>query len=158
MRRDPPEPVWRFAHFNDLSVRDLYDIVALRTAVFIVEQNCPYQDTDGADSVSHHLWTCGADGAIAAYLRIVPPGAKYAEPSLGRIATASACRRAGLGRTLVREGIARVEQTYGQRVIRIGAQRYLLRFYQELGFTSTGREYDEDAIPHTEMIRPPDAT
>ena len=158
MWSDPAELVWSCAHFNDISVRDLYDIVALRTAVFIVEQNCPYQDTDGADSVSHHLWTRGADGAIAAYLRIVPPGAKYAEPSLGRIATAPAARRTGFGRPLVREGIARVEQMYGRRAIRIGAQRYLLRFYEDLGFTSTGHEYEEDAIPHTEMVRPPDVT
>ena len=157
MLRDAAELVWSCAHFNDISVRDLYEIVALRTAVFIVEQRCPYQDTDGLDSVSHHLWTRGADGAIAAYLRIVPPGAKYAEPSLGRIATAPSARRTGFGRALVREGIARVEQMYGRRAIRIGAQRYLLDFYQQLGFRETGVEYDEDAIPHSEMLRPPAA-
>jgi ElaA protein len=127
--------------------------MALRTAVFIVEQNCPYQDADGVDRASFHLWTRGPDGQIAAYLRVVPPGAKYDEPSLGRIITSATVRRTGLGRALVREGIARSERMYGHRPIRIGAQRYLLGFYQELGFVSTGYEYDEDGIPHVEMLR-----
>ena len=146
--------VWQWAHFHELTPDDLYDIVTLRTAIFIVEQNCPYQDSDGADRVSHHLWTRGADGEIAAYLRVVPPGIKYVEPSLGRIATASSVRGTGLGRALVREGIARAERLYGPVPIRIGAQRYLLGFYEQLGFVSTGYEYDEDDIPHTEMVRP----
>jgi len=141
------------AHFSDLAPDDLYDILALRTAIFIVEQNCPYQDSDGADRVSHHLWTRGASGEMAAYLRVVPPGVKYAEPSLGRITTASSARGTGLGRALVIEGIARVESMYGPVAIRIGAQRYLLRFYEQLGFVSTGYEYEEDEIPHTEMLR-----
>ena len=148
-----PAPVWHWAHFSELAPDDLYDILALRTAIFIVEQNCPYQDSDGADRVSHHLWTRGASGEMAAYLRIVPPGVKYAEPSLGRITTASFARGTGLGRALVIEGIARVESMYGSVAIRIGAQRYLLRFYEQLGFVSTGYEYDEDEIPHTEMLR-----
>ncbi|MES2358821.1 MAG: GNAT family N-acetyltransferase [Gemmatimonadota bacterium] len=151
---EQPAPVWQWAHFHELTPLDLYDIVALRTAIFIVEQNCPYQDSDGADRVSHHLWTRGATGEIAAYLRVVPPGIKYVEPSLGRIATASSARGTGLGRALVREGIARAERLYGPVPIRIGAQRYLLRFYEQLGFVSTGYEYDEDDIPHTEMVRP----
>lgn len=151
---EQPAPVWRWVHFHELTPDDLYDIVALRTAIFIVEQNCPYQDSDGADRVSHHLWTRGANGEIAAYLRVVPPGIKYVEPSLGRIATASSVRGTGLGRALVREGIARAERLYGAVPIRIGAQRYLLRFYEQLGFVSTGYEYDEDDIPHTEMVRP----
>lgn len=151
---EQPAPAWQWAHFHELTPDDLYDIVALRTAIFIVEQNCPYQDSDGADRVSHHLWTRGANGEIAAYLRVVPPGVKYVEPSLGRIATASSVRGTGLGRALVREGIARAQRLYGAVPIRIGAQRYLLRFYEQLGFVSTGYEYDEDDIPHTEMVRP----
>jgi ElaA protein len=146
-------PNWCWAHFDEIGGTDLYDILALRTAVFIVEQRCPYQDTDGIDRVSHHLWTRGPDGAVAAYLRIVPPAAKYPEPSLGRIITALSARRTGLGRALVQEGIARVGKLYGSVPIRIGAQRYLLRFYQELGFEPTGYAYDEDGIPHVEMLR-----
>ena len=148
-----PEPVWSWAHFSDLRPDDLYDIVALRIAVFIVEQRCPFQDCDGIDRESHHLWTRGSDGQMAAYLRVVPPGVKYEEPSLGRIVTSPAARRTGLGRAVVWEGIARAEQLYGHRPIRIGAQRYLLRFYEQLGFVSTGFDYDEDDIPHTEMLR-----
>lgn len=145
--------VWNWAHFSELAPDDLYDIMALRTAIFIVEQRCAYQDADGADRVSHHLWLRGDNGQIAAYLRVVPPGVKYEEPSLGRIATASFARGTGLGQAVVREGIARVERMYGPCPIRIGAQRYLLRFYERLGFVSTGFEYDEDDIPHTEMLR-----
>lgn len=146
---------WSWAHFGELSPRDLYDILALRTSVFIVEQRCAYQDPDGIDPVAHHLWTRDADGVMAAYLRVVPPSVRYAEPSLGRIVTAPAVRRTGLGRAVVYEGIARLEKLYGPVPIRIGAQRYLLRFYQELGFVSTGHDYDEDDIPHTEMLRAP---
>ncbi|MDQ2926314.1 MAG: GNAT family N-acetyltransferase [Acidobacteriota bacterium] len=148
-------PAWSWSHFSELAPADLYDIVSLRTAVFIVEQRCAYQDSDGIDCVSHHLWTRGSGGKIAAYLRVVPPGAIYMEPSLGRIITAQAARRTGLGRALVREGIKYVERLYGASPIRIGAQRYLLRFYEQLGFESTGFEYDEDGIPHTEMLRKP---
>lgn len=150
-----PSPVWHWAHFSDIRPGALYDIVALRTAVFIVEQRCAYQDCDGIDRVSHHLWTRGADGAIAAYLRVVPPSVKYAEPSLGRIATASGARGTGLGRAIVHEGIARLEKIYGPCSIRIGAQRYLLSFYEQLGFVPTGDGYDEDGIPHIEMVRVP---
>jgi ElaA protein len=146
---------WSWSHFEVLRPGDLYDIIALRTAVFIVEQRCAYQDTDGVDSVSHHLWTRGSDGSIVAYLRVVPPGVKYGEPSLGRIATAIGARGLGLGRALVGEGITRLEGLYGQEPIRIGAQRYLLGFYQELGFSPIGSAYDEDGIPHVEMLRKP---
>lgn len=136
-------------------VTELYDILRARNAVFVVEQACPFQDCDGMDRVSHHMWTHGEDGEVAAYLRVVPPGALYHEPSIGRIITAASARRTGLGRLLVSEGIRRTEDLYGARVIRIGAQRYLLRFYESLGFRSTGREYEEDGIAHSEMIRMP---
>lgn len=146
-------PVWHFAHFDELTVTDLYDILRARNAVFVVEQACPFQDCDGIDRVSHHMWTRGEHGEVAAYLRVVPPGALYDEPSIGRIITAASARRTGLGRLLVSEGIRRTEEMYGARAIRIGAQRYLLRFYESRGFHSTGRDYDEDGIPHTEMVR-----
>lgn len=146
---------WSWARFDELSPRDLYDILALRTSVFIVEQRCAYQDPDGIDTLAHHLWTRDADGLMAAYLRVVPPSVKYAEPSLGRIVTAAGARRTGLGRAVVYEGIVRLEKLYGPVPIRIGAQRYLLGFYQEFGFVSTGHDYVEDDIPHTEMLRAP---
>jgi ElaA protein len=148
-----PRCDWQLVHFDDLQPRDLYDALALRNAVFVVEQNCAYQDCDGVDRVSHHLWTRGSDGVMAAYLRVIPPSVCYEEASIGRIITARGARRRGFGRAVLREGIMRVEELYGPVAIRIGAQRYLLRFYEEFGFASTGREYDEDGIPHTEMLR-----
>lgn len=145
--------VWHCEQFDALSPRDLYDIMAARNAVFIVEQRCPFPDLDGDDPVCHHLWTRNADGHIAAYLRIVPPGVKYAEPSLGRILTTSVARGSGLGAELVAEGIRRLEALYGAHTIRIGAQRYLVDFYSRFGFVRTGYDYDEDDIPHSEMVR-----
>ncbi|MGI8548885.1 MAG: GNAT family N-acetyltransferase, partial [Gemmatimonadaceae bacterium] len=146
------QPVWRCTCFDELTVTELYDILRARSAVFVVEQACPYQDCDDLDRFSHHLWT-RFRGELAAYLRIVPPGVKYPEPSLGRIMTAAAVRGSGLGRALMREGIARCESLYGPQPIRIGAQRYLLRFYGDFGFEPTGLDYDEDGIPHAEMVR-----
>lgn len=145
--------VWRFAHFDALTPAELYAITQARIGVFIVEQACPYADADGADPECHHLWTLAPSGGVAAYLRVVPPGVKYDEPSLGRILTTGAARGAGLGRALVSEGITRVEQLYGAQPIRIGAQRYLLSFYESFGFARTGYDYDEDGIPHSEMLR-----
>lgn len=148
------QPVWHCAHFDELSVTDLYDVLRARSAVFVVEQACPFQDCDNLDRFSHHLWT-RRGGEIAAYLRIVPPGVLYVEPSLGRVITAASARGTGLGRALMQEGIRRAEALYGAQPIRISAQRYLLRFYGELGFEPTGSEYDEDGIPHSEMLRTP---
>jgi ElaA protein len=142
---------WRFHPWTELSLDDLYAILVLRSRVFVVEQNCPYLDPDGLDRASHHLWS--GDAAILAYLRVVPPGAKYDEPSLGRVVTAPEARRAGLGRPLVREGLRRVEALYGPVPVRIGAQKYLERFYGELGFVRASDDYDEDGIPHMEMVR-----
>lgn len=147
------ETRWRCEHFGALTARELYAIVVARTAVFVVEQRCPYQDPDGLDPECHHLWTADAHGVVGAYLRIVPPGVAFAEPSLGRILTTSAVRGIGRGAALVAEGIRRVEELYGPMPIRIGAQRYLLRFYERFGFASTGPEYDEDGIPHRQMLR-----
>ena len=145
---------WRWAHFDALAPADLYAITQARISVFIVEQTCPYQDADGADPACYHLWTLAGGQAVAAYLRVVPPGVKYAEPSLGRILTTAAGRGTGLGRALVAEGIRRIESMYGMQPIRIGAQRYLLAFYKSFGFERTGFDYDEDDIPHSEMLRP----
>jgi len=145
---------WCFAHFDALTPAELYAITQARIAVFIVEQTCPYQDADGADPECHHLWTLAGGSDVAAYLRVVPPGVKYDEPSLGRVLTTGAGRGNGLGRALVAEGIQRVESLYGPSPIRIGAQRYLLRFYESFGFERTGYDYDEDRIPHSEMLRP----
>lgn len=143
---------WRWAHFDQLTPADLYDILRARSAVFIVEQQCPFQDCDGFDRNCYHLWRYGGDGSVAAYLRVVPPGVIFTEPSLGRIITSVDARGTGLGRLLVAEGIRRVVAMYGNAAIRIGAQRYLVGFYREFGFELTGRDYLEDGIAHSEML------
>lgn len=142
------ELTWHEKTFDTLSPAQLYAIIALRQQVFVVEQRCVYQDADGADAQARHLWAERA-GSIVAYLRIVPAGVKFAEVSLGRIVTAPEVRGTGLGRELVRRGIAATRGV----PLRIGAQAHLERFYRELGFQRASDVYDEDGIPHIEMIR-----
>ena len=141
---------WRYEPFARLAPDELYRILVLRQRVFVVEQACAYLDADGVDPASDHLWHEGG-GIALAYLRVVPPGAKYDEPSLGRIVTAPEARRSGLGRALVREGLVRARARFGARTLRIGAQKYLERFYGELGFARASDDYDEDGITHCEM-------
>ncbi|MBL8717489.1 MAG: GNAT family N-acetyltransferase [Myxococcales bacterium] len=137
--------------FAELTAAELYALMSLRQRVFVVEQACAYLDADGHDQVCHHLWL--GDPCLAA-LRIVPPGEKYPEVSIGRVVTALEVRRTGLGRVLMREGLAAVARIHGAAPIRISAQAYLERFYGELGFARVSADYDEDGIPHCEMLRP----
>jgi ElaA protein len=140
---------WHVRTFAELSTGELYAIMALRQRVFVVEQDCAYLDADGVDQVSRHLW--GERGsAIVAYLRIVPAGVKFDEVSIGRVITAPEQRGSGLGRELMKRGIA----ACGAARIRIGAQAHLETFYGELGFSRASDVYDEDGIPHIEMTRP----
>ncbi|MFM7261546.1 MAG: GNAT family N-acetyltransferase [bacterium] len=142
--------VWRQRAFDALTARELYAILAQRAEVFVVEQRCAYQDLDGFDAASTHLWAERADGTIVACLRVLPAGVKYDEVSIGRVVTAPSVRRTGLGRELMRRGIIAA----GERVpIRIGAQAYLECFYGEFGFERASELYDEDGIPHIEMLR-----
>ncbi len=144
---------WRSATWAELTVDELYRILAVRQAVFVVEQACPYQDADGRDRDALHLWAEGDDGAILAYARLFAPGARFPEACIGRVITAAAARGTGLGRALMAEAIARATARWGPGPIRLGAQRYLERFYGEFGFVPDGAPYDEDGIPHIEMVR-----
>lgn len=153
------ELAFRWARLHDLTALEWHAVAAAREAVFIVEQCCPYQDADALDAVSWHLLG-SVKGELAAYLRIVDPGCKsvhagvyYAEPSIGRVLTATAFRGKGLGRQLMHEGIAECHRQFPGQGIRISAQSYLLNFYRDLGFVTTGDEYLEDGIPHYEMWR-----
>jgi ElaA protein len=139
---------WHVRAFAALSAAELYAIVQLRERVFVVEQKCTYLDADGLDQVATHVWA-ERDGELVAYLRIVPAGAKFAELSIGRVVTAPSVRGTGLGRELMRRGIAEA----GAVPIRIGAQAHLEAFYNELGFVRASEPYDEDGIPHVEMVR-----
>jgi ElaA protein len=145
---------WHDRAFDEISVAELYAIVVLRERVFVVEQTCAYLDADGVDPLCRHLWARDSD-AIAAYLRIVPAGARYPEVSIGRVVTAPEARGTGLGRELMRRGIAAVRAHHGDVPIRLGAQAHLEKFYAELGFTRISDVYDEDGIPHVYMLRAP---
>jgi ElaA protein len=144
----PGELRWHDRAFPELTVAELYAILELRSRVFVVEQACIYQDIDGIDPVARHLWA-EAGGRIAAYLRIIPAGAKYAEISIGRVVTAPEARGGGLARELMKRGLAAA----GDGPLRLAAQAYLEKFYAGLGFVRTSDVYDEDGIPHVEMTR-----
>ncbi|MBA3460154.1 MAG: GNAT family N-acetyltransferase [Deltaproteobacteria bacterium] len=139
---------WHDRAFGELTVHELHAILALRGKVFVVEQSCAYLDPDTADLASRHLWADDG-GAIRAYLRLVPAGVKFPELSIGRVITAPEARGTGLGKELMRRGIVAA----GAVAIRIGAQAHLEKFYGELGFVRASEPYDEDGIPHIEMIR-----
>lgn len=145
---------WQWCSLEDLSARQIYALFAARSAVFIVEQNCPYQDLDGADIEAEHLiaWS-GADAA--ACLRLLAPGVKFVERSIGRVLTTRAFRGSGLGRELMTRAVARCDERYPSEAIRIGAQAHLERFYGAFGFVRTSDVYMEDGIPHVEMLRKP---
>ena len=132
----------------------LYDILALRCRVFVLEQGA-FLDPDGADVHAWHLQGRDAEGVLHAYLRGVDPGIKYAEPSIGRVLTSPEARGSGLGRELMRQGLARCAAQWPGQGIRISAQARLRAFYASLGFEAVGDEYIEDQMPHLQMLKRP---
>lgn len=152
-----PIPIdWQFLPFDVLPREDLYAVLAARQQVFILEQQCLYEDLDGLDQAAHHLlgWHGSAgQRQLAAYLRVLAPGAKYAEMSLGRVLTTRAARGGGLGRELLRVGIGHAERLHPGHGIRIGAQQHLEAFYGSFGFATISAPYDEDGIMHIDMLR-----
>ncbi|MBQ0732306.1 MAG: GNAT family N-acetyltransferase [Oleispira antarctica] len=147
---------WQWVLFDELSLNELYDIMKVRQAVFTVEQDCAYQDADGLDQFSWHLvgWhEHSGEQKVAAYLRVVFPDKKYPEPSIGRVLTAEQARGTGLGKVLIREAITHVVDEYPDAAVRISAQQHLEKFYSEFGFKTVSEPYDEDGIPHIEMLR-----
>ena len=149
---------WHWCRFHALGVDDLYDALALRSTVFSVEQACAYLDPDGVDRRSNHLLGRDAAGVLQTYLRVVDPGVKYAEPSIGRVVTSPAARGTGLGRLLFAEGVLRCTAAWPGQGIRISAQAHLDKFYGSFGFEPVGEVYMEDNIPHLEMLLPPERT
>lgn len=143
---------WEWHRFEQLSLEQLYGIITIREAVFVVEQNCPYLDADGLDQHAWHL-TGRKNDDLVAYLRIVDPGRKYAEPSIGRVITARAERGTGLGKETLRRALKKVETEFPGKPIRISAQKHLEKFYAEFNFKRVSDPYDEDGIPHIEMLR-----
>jgi ElaA protein len=153
-----PRVDWQWKRFAELSPAELYALLGARAAVFVVEQACAFNDCDGLDPCAWHLlgWVdAGTAPTLGAYLRLIEPGRKYAEPSIGRVLTTAANRGTGLGRAAMREGLERAGRLYPQHPIRIGAQLRLERFYAEFGFSTVSAPYDEDGIAHVEMLRAP---
>jgi len=144
--------LWELKKFDELTVDELYSILELRSEVFIIEQNCVYQDVDGKDQAAWHVMGT-EDSRLIAYTRILPPGAAYDDPSIGRVVTLPLKRRSGLGRQLMNISINECEKIFGKTPITLGAQSYLVHFYESLGFSSIGDEYLEDGIPHIKMTR-----
>lgn len=147
------EIVWHYKAFDDLTAKELYKIIQLRNEVFVIEQDCIYQDCDGKDLVCGHLWAT-VDGEVAAYSRIVPKGFSYEnEPSIGRVISNQKFRRFGFGKQLMKNSIQVIENQFKTSSIRISAQAYLKEFYSSFGFEQVSKEYLEDDIPHIEMLR-----
>lgn len=144
---------WRCKPFASLSGGEVYALLQLRQQVFVIEQRCIYPDADGIDPECHHLLGFDAGGRLQAALRIVPPGLKYPEASIGRVVTAAAVRGGGLGHALVARGLQDCARLYPGHGLRISAQAHLQRFYAAHGFVAQGNEYLEDDIPHIGMSR-----
>lgn len=135
--------------FSELSTEELYEILKLRAAVFVVEQECPYQDVDDKDKLGYHVYLKNEDG-IQAYLRVLEAGVSFEEVSIGRVISMK--RRCGLGSRLLEAGITVVREKLNASVIRIEAQTYAKSFYEAQGFKQVSEEFLEDGIPHIEMI------
>lgn len=142
----------RLRTFEQLTTEELYQLLKLRSEVFVVEQDCVYLDPDGKDYKALHL--LGYEGEqLAACTRLFAPGDYFAEASIGRVAVSGQHRGKGLGREIMKASLLAVEERFGPVDIALSAQAYLLRFYQELGFAAEGPEYLEDGIPHICMAR-----
>ena len=142
---------WFWKPFGALSSTELYDIMRARQQVFIIEQTCFYSDLDGADLYSWHLIGHTLEIGLAAYLRVLMPGAQRPEPAIGRVLTVASMRGKGLGRQLIAEGLKRAQQQFPGQDIVLSAQCHLVALYQEFGFQSVGEPYVEDGIPHVDM-------
>lgn len=138
--------------FHELDITTLYNILKLRTEVFVVEQNCVYQDLDGKDKDALHVIGIKGDSVVA-YTRIFDAGYYFKEASIGRVVVLSSERKYGYGRDIMKASVRAIQERFKETTIRISAQKYLITFYSSLGFTRVGEEYLEDGIPHVNMIK-----
>ncbi|HWI92339.1 MAG TPA: GNAT family N-acetyltransferase [Flavisolibacter sp.] len=144
---------WLLKKFEELTPYQVYAILQLRNEVFVVEQNCVFQDADNKDQASYHLMGFVHDSLVA-YTRLVRAGVSYEQVSIGRVVTSPTVRRSGIGRELMRQSIDSVYKLFGVQPIKIGAQLYLKKFYESFGFRRVGEGYLEDGIEHIYMIKP----
>ena len=156
-----PAVTWKRLAFADLTPHQLYEVLQLRTDVFVMEQDCTFQDMDGTDlQAVHLLGTTSVEGQgeqLMAYARLFPAGIKFSEASIGRVLTRQCVRGTGLGHVLIREAIASVAALWGAQPIRIGAQSRLTAYYRQHGFVEVGATYLEDNIDHQDMVWQPSA-
>ena len=144
---------WECKSFDELNITELYRLLCLRQEVFVVEQNCPYLDTDDKDQSAWHLCGYDVDGDLVAYSRLLPKGVSYENyPAIGRVVTSSKIRGKGLGGELMSMSIEHTKKLFGAYSIKISAQNHLRKFYGSLGFNPVGEVYDEDGIPHISMV------
>jgi len=139
--------------FKALTIEEYHAILHLRTAVFVVEQNCPYQEVDEKDPLSYHLFGKNEKGEVVAVTRIIPKGISYPEVAIGRVAIKKEYRGKGLADELMLETLHFIESKWGKQNVRISAQEHLINYYEKHDFKQVGKMYLEDDIPHVEMLR-----
>ena len=145
------QPIFLCKKFADLSPVELYAILQLRNQVFVVEQNCVFQDADNKDQISYHLMAWH-DNTLIAYARLLNVDIAFKEVSIGRVISNPDYRGTGIGKLLMQQAINQCYQLFGVQNIRIGAQLYLKKFYEDFGFVQCSEVYDEDGIDHIEML------
>ncbi len=148
----PMELDWRLQRFDELTTLQLYALLVERVTVFVVEQNCAYPELDGLDPAALHLSAWSRQGRPVAYARILGPGKRFAEPSIGRVLIVAGFRHLGLGRAVMRRAITAIRQRWPRSPIRLSAQQHLEHFYAGLGFVTVSPAYDEDGIAHIDML------
>jgi len=146
--------IWLVKKFNELTLDELHDILQLRIDVFVVEQNCSYQEVDSKDKHAFHLFCKNKQDKIIAYTRFFKPGDYYKEAALGRVVVHKEFRNQKLGFQLLERTLLAIKENLGEVSIKIGAQTYLKKFYISFGFQQLGEEYIEDGIPHIYMLKP----
>ena len=143
---------WEIKPFNKLNLDEFHNIIALRIAVFVVEQNCPYQELDGKDSAAYHVIGVDVNNNVVATARILPKGIAYDEIAIGRVVTSQSIRKYKKGHELMQKCMDFIQNKFPNENVKLSAQSHLVKYYGKHGFKETGKHYLEDGIPHSEMI------